>query len=287
MNPTQPTSLREEILHFLQFGPVSPQKIFEHINTLRDTNISKQGFYKSLRKLRDEHIIIWKKQLVSINTQWLAYWELFIQTSQANLETKNYNHNFLHLAPGDSVTHRFGSILDAVVFWDHAFNLFLNSLPEYSVFFTYVSHDWFVITQRTLAEQQLATTAKTRNLLYLATTGYNTPLDLHTKKIFTKQNPTIQNTCLEKPLNTKPGYNVCIFGDTLVEPQFDSVIAERIHAIYQNARKPFDAQIEKLGELILHSAGKHTVKISHNPRKSHRIKQTLQKNFYIPDNYLR
>ena len=276
MNLQHPKSIEDYIFNELQRGPVLTLDL---VSTLtRSKNVTKQGVYKVLRMLQNENIVTSVKGVTSLHSQWLGSLAEFLQETQLNYKHA-FEKNFFDIDEGDSIVYTFSNLKSADKFWAHIFNFYIDTLPQHESIYTYEAHNWFTFSSQLHSERMIAEKTHKQNIPYLATVGYNYPLDKIAKNNYPIPS-TMQYFNLEKPIFDKLGYILSIFGEILVEVTYDDTTAEKIHNVFLKSKNLSDSVYEEI-ESIISGKSKIRFKISKNRRKTNLIKRKLQKHFWV------
>jgi len=262
------------IIEFLFSGPKTAQKIKKYIESKKEKT-TEQGMYKSLRQLREMKVITNYKGFFELHQEWVT--KLSKATKQVAHKDKYIEKSFSNLKPGERISYIVSSAQEADSLWSHMLGVLVENMPENEPVFTYVPHDWFVLTSLESEKWQINKVIKSGHK-YLATTGNNTSLDKYTRKI--NRGLGIQINNHDKSFFEKQEYYLNIFGNILIEVYIDKNTAKEID-IFFNKYNIYNKEAKNVLEKIINRRSKIRIVVSHNKKKSEKYKKKLSKDFYI------
>jgi hypothetical protein len=266
----QPKKIDELIVNFLLKGEVSTSLLLSHVKEVKK-DVTKQGFYFALRKLKKEDIVITYKKKASLNTVWLKDMQSKFNTVQPTYSSSD----FLSLEDKESVTYNFSTIKNMDTFWGHTWNVLMATVPHLEPLFVYDPHYWFYLARNSL-EKKFHKEISQNKRQYLMTVGGKTELDKVIKRDF---NSHYLQYNLEKVFPSE-NYYVTIIGDYITETYLDPKVTKEIKDIFNSNLKITSDAVLKL-QNILELKIKSKLKISRNKARADRLKKKLGKNFYI------
>ena len=275
-----PITIEDYILRILKTGPKTTLFLVEKLNTLlKNKKPTKQGIYKSLRKLKREQVITITNSVVTLHDHFLESLEDYIQVAQHNTQKSFIDDSILQLAEGERIVYHFSTVEKADIFWAHLFSLLINTLNENIPLYTYEPHNWFILSSRKNSEHKLINKTHRENIPFLITVGHTTPLDLIAKKEYAIT-PNIQYHNESKPSLGKNNYHLNIFGDIILEIWTDKKAAEKIHAFFAEHKQLTDDTRQVL-ESFIHLTGKTRIVISNDKKRAGLLKKKLNKYFWV------
>jgi len=268
------TDTKNLIIELLFSGPKNAQKIKTYILS-RKEKITEQGIYKSLRQLHNMKVITKYKGLFELHQEWVT--KLSKGTEKVAHKDSYVEKSFSNLKPGERISYTVSSAQEADSLWSHMLGVLVENMQVKEPVFTYVPHDWFVLTSLESEKWQINKVLNSGHK-YLATTGNNNLLDKYTHKINRALGIQINNQ--DKPLFPKQEYYLNIFGNILIEVYIDKNTAQEIDLFFKENKSYTQNVKTKLHEII-NKRSKIRIVVSHNQKKAEKYKKKLSKDFYI------
>lgn len=274
MNIIKPQKLEDKIINNLTNGEKVSTTLLETIRK-QGKNITKQGFYAALRKLKSEEIILIYKGRVSLNTVWIKKMKDLFGTISRNYTIDQNSFDVLGLQDGENITYMFNSIRHLDIFWGHSQNILLHNTTNIDPIYCYDPHYWFYIARKDTEIELLKEIVENKRQ-FLMTVGGTMFLDKIVKKEF--NNDFLQYNF--KKMFEKNNYYVTIIGDYITEVHLDEKISKEIDDLYKEKENIDDKIVHKL-KSYLDAKVKNKIKITRNKNKAERLKKMMKKDFYI------
>ncbi len=275
-----PITIEDHILRILKTGPKGTLFLLEKLNTLfKDKKPTKQGIYKSLRKLKREQVITITNSTVALHNHFLESLEDYIQAAQRSTQKSFVDDSILQLSEGERIVYHFSTVEKADIFWAHLFSLLIDTLDKNIPLYTYEPHNWFILSSRKPSEHKLIKKTHRENIPFLITVGHTTPLDLIAKKEYAIT-PNIQYHNESKPSLGKNNYHLNIFGDIILEIWTDKKAADKIHTFFAEHKHLTEENMQTL-ESFIHLTGKTRIVISSDKKRAEMLKKKLNKYFWV------
>jgi hypothetical protein len=272
----KPKTTEDYILLLLKGGPISTTNLLAKIQKSK-SGLTKQGFYKTLRILIQEEVVVVRNKIVSLSHVWILKMSQFFENAKRSYSIETAGEDFLLLGDGEKVSYTFKSPEQTDMFWGHAFSVLVDTMKEDNVFL-FNPHEWFLFarydTERVLFDGVLK-----RNKKLFVLSGNNTPLDVFSKKDF--DGDKSQYFTLDTNPFEKQNYYVNVFGDFLIEAWLDENVSQNIDAWYKKHTAATDEAIEELKQIVVQK-GRNKFSISRNARKAEKIKSLFKKYFHVP-----
>ncbi len=270
MSLLAPQTIEEWIIFYLQAGQKSTEELIAEIRN-RKGNITKQGFYAALRKLKKEETVVVYKKTVALNTSWV--WDM--QNMFAGI-SREYGDavDVLSLGDRESVSYSFQNTRHLDIFWGNLQNTLIRNLPTSHAVYAYDPHYWFYIARKETELKLLKQITETGRQ-FLITVGGNTWLDQETRKEFRSE--MLQYHI--RPLFKQNTYYVVVIGDYVTEVFLDESVAKKVEEIYSSTTKISPETMAELHRL-LSVRSRSRLRISRNSRKAHEIRAKLGKSFF-------
>lgn len=266
----QKMDLKELIISHLSQKSMTSLDLFKLITLER--RVTKQGFYKSLRELVAEEIVIKNKLTLLISPVWLSHLRKLIESSQT-LTASKLSQEIISLQDGDSITFRFKSMLELLILWAHYFYVFCKSTQGPIVFFN--THNFWLLFRSDI-ESEVYIWAQEQGRQIYNVTGYNTQLDKYIAQSV-KKTYGIESA---SDLNTKFKEYVlpAVFGDYVISTILEPEIVQRIHNIFLQYTRP-SPTVELEIQTIVQEMKKSKIVIERNSKKAEKLRKKLMNQF--------
>ncbi|MEI6022360.1 MAG: hypothetical protein WCQ32_00775 [bacterium] len=132
--------IEEYIVELLHEKEITGPTLLKHVLE-RDFSISKETFYRTLRRLLEEEVITKQKKIYQINRQWL---QRIYHFSKKYTETNEAMHDIVSLEDGDKITYKFKNPILMGIFWTHAYNPIFNQHNPKTPILVYHPHEWLI-----------------------------------------------------------------------------------------------------------------------------------------------
>lgn len=274
--------IAEHIVQILHRGPMSAQELRALLER-RGVACTKQGVYKALRELRDQEIVFLQREEVQLSARWLQRLSTFVTLSQhAYREGVQQEGHFLQLRDGDTITYAFTHAAHVDAFWNHVLYILFDALPHVDRWFAYSWHHWFLLGRRN-EELALMRTMTRRGIRCLFTAGSSSALDALVRKDFDGDMTQFHmrgSSLFPRRANDR-GVVLNVFGDYIIEAQYDDATVQRIERFYR-AHTRMTRELAKELEGIVSTPGKIRFRISRHAAKARKLVKMLEKSFYLP-----
>ncbi len=273
MSLLKPSTLEEVVVKFLSEGEKSTATLLTKIRE-SGRDITKQGFYKALRKLKGEEIILVYRKIVSLDTVWIKKMgDLFEEITKAHALRRD-SFDIVGLDDRESMTYLFSNAKNLDTFWGYIQSILIHKIEPCEPIFSYDPHYWFYIARKE-REQELLKEMVEHKRQFLMTVGGTTPLDKVVRQDF--NNDYLQYNY--KKMFDAPNYYITLLSDYIIEVTLDISVSTEIENIYQNEKVITAEIINSLDKLLL-SKGRNKIKISRNRKRAVLLRKKFQKDFY-------
>ena len=280
MSIEKPATIEEHIVNLLKLGPKTTLWIVDNVKgSYRSRKPTKQGVYKAIRKLRDEQVVAVNNGVVMLHIHFLEALSDYLRQARQTTHQSLVEDTFLQLAEGEKITYNFSTVEKADIFWAHLFGVLIDTLDEKTPLYTYEPHNWFILSSRKSSELRLIKKMHEKNIPFLITVGYKSPLDMMAKEEYAIT-PNIQYHNEIKPSLGGNNYHLNIFGDVILEIWTDRKSANEIHDFF-GEYKTLDEVSRRILESFIHQTGRTRIVISKNSKRSALLKQKLNRYFWI------
>lgn len=276
MNLNNKNNISSIVLNILRDGPVKISDLIVKIKEIRK-GTTKQGIYKVLSKLLNDEIIVISKKVVSLNILWLdKMYEFFTLAENAYSKVSFAPGQILSLSDGDRIQYSFKTTVFADSFWNHTLLLLNKVIDPSEPLLIYNPHWWFIMGRENSEKILMRKITSYRQFL-IAVAG-NKPLDKIMFKYF--DNNMSQYYLIGKNLFGINNYYVNIMGDILIEVWLNKTVSRAIENIYNQYTSINNEVINKI-QNVINMKNRSKIVISKNTKKLKRIKNKLEKFFYI------
>jgi hypothetical protein len=121
------------IIRILRKGAVPGAILLTQVSTLK--KVSKENFYRILRKLLKEEVIIKNKTQYAINSRWLDTVSDFINSGQGQI---------INLQQGDQITYNFSNARSMYDYWAYVYDFLFEQHDRKVPILLYHSYQWFI-----------------------------------------------------------------------------------------------------------------------------------------------
>lgn len=267
-------TIEEYIIKILVKDSLSTVLLLSEINKI--ISCTKQGFYKALRNLKEEEVVVIHAKKVSLSYVWIKKQSDFYNSAIYKLTNKKtFNENFLLLEKGDSVTYKFNNASVADAFWIHTLSILNQQIDKNEPMCIYNPHEWFLLA-RNESEKSLFKSIKEMKRKLVVLVDNKMPLDNSVRKYFDFKASFYY--IAEKRIFKKNNYYLNIIGDYCIEVWIDKKTSNLIDDFY----KQNDELTEQSKEILLNiikTRGKNKFVISKDSKRSSKFKKIFKKFF--------
>jgi hypothetical protein len=264
-----PQDTKELIITTLSQGSISSVELQRLISEKR--HITKQAFYKALRELMKDEIIIKNQKLLVLNNLWINKMYGFIASIDS---THGGNKSLIELGEGDSTVHHFNSLTSLNQLWMHYFFIMAKKVSDEQIIF-YNKHNFWTLF-RNESENFMFKWIKEHNRKAYFVIGENTLLDRKTTTYV--QDFEIDTHYETKSSFEKNHYSITVIGDYILDTVLDMNTANAIDALYRN-NKVWSEEVSEQLTAILKNLKRSKVVIERNKKKAELLRKKLMKYF--------
>lgn len=235
--------------------------------------VSKQNFYKALRGLLEEEVVVKNRLMVVLNNLWVNKLREFTDSIDLNYQTQA-SEVLLGLSEGESLVYHFKSLSSLDALWKHYFFIVAKNNPTEDIVL-YNPHEFWSLF-RFQTERFMYKWILEHNRTAYEIIGNNTLLDKSTTA-------HIKNFGLQIMYEPVPSMRENVFpaviGDYIIETILDIVTVTSIDAIYQN-NTMWSEELEKSLYDILGKVSRSKIVISKNKKRAQRMYKKLVKKYF-------
>ena len=234
---------------------------------------SVQGFYKSLRVLIKNQVVIKNKKMLNLNPLWIKKIEGFVNKIKSKSSEK-FTKEVISLEDGDVISHSFKDMGSMQDFWGYYFYNFCQTTTGPII--TYNPHNfWFLIDSE--IESQIYLWSKQGLREVYSVSDYKTPLDKYIEKgMF--ENFKIQTSYLETPEDKiKPLFKT-VFQDYIITTYLEKSYFKKIHNLFLKYSTMNENLKQEVATLV-RGVNYCKVKVERNAKSAETLRRKLLKGF--------
>ena len=260
--------IKETIISLLAKGSVDSIDLQKQVSEQK--NVTKQGFYKALRELVTEEVVIKNKQLVALSNVWVNKIQAFTSSIDKQYQSED---SFLNLEEGESLIYHFKSLASLDVLWMHYFYIIAKKEPT-EPFLFYNSHEFWSLFRFEEENAMYEWVSNTGRNSY-GVIGGNTALDRNTTAYVKKYGIEF---AYEDKMSMPKNYFTSIIGDYILDTILDMNTANEIDRLYKNNLE-WNEGVAKQLAAILKNLKRSKVVIYRNKKKAEMLRKKLMKYF--------
>lgn len=273
-----PESLILDILS--KKAKLSSKEIYEHFSQKYPKKMTIQGFYKVIRKMLDDRILLKDGQLISLDSFWIGKVIEFSRNIERTYSLAGPTSANILLEEGESRTFEFENVFSMDNLWSHGMNLARQyySNHDHDDRNAY-SRNYFSVFHiaRTESESTNLQYFESSKMEWFMASGSNTFLNHLPAKLIEEENyhqfvfdyeayvAKHENKKIEK------NYWVTVIGDFIFEAQFPKYIFELLEKIYEETQSIAEFNANKISSLF-QEPGKALLIISHDKKRAAEIR---------------
>ncbi|HBH46787.1 MAG: hypothetical protein A2445_02425 [Candidatus Jacksonbacteria bacterium RIFOXYC2_FULL_44_29] len=273
---TPQQDISEHIVQALTYQPnLSLPELQKQIEPKYKKTLTPQGWYKALKKLLQNGVIIKQKMIYSLNTSWVADALRWSQTLKQNyIEPCKTAVIKLPNREKEKITYRFSSLLALNSFWAHALVYIGAQYPKNNTVYGYNPHFWFYLAHDAIEAQYNRSMGQMNAKTYLII-GSQTFLDTWNERFFPNH---VRHWCSPKSLYPDETHYLNYVAGFFLDIKIDQKMAEYLHQLYANTKSLQDINQLALIDLFQKKAP-CTLSISKNQRRGEAFKRKIMRHF--------
>ena len=278
-----PESLILDILS--KKAKLSSKEIFEHFTKKYPRRMTIQGFYKVIRKMLDDRILLKDGQLISLDSFWISKVVEFSKNIERTYSPISPTSTNILVEEGESRTFEFENIISMDNLWSHGLNL----VRQYYIDHKHsdknaYSRNYFSVFQiaRTESENVNIQYFESSNMQWCMASGSNTFLNHLPTKLIEEENyhqfvfDFEKYVAENKDKTIEKNYWITVIGDFIFEAYFPKYVFELIEKIYADTQAISEFNADKISNLF-QEPGKSILIISHNKKRAELTRQDVKK----------
>lgn len=264
-----------ELLHQKEaFGPA----LLIEIKKI-DPNISKETFYRILRRLLHDEVLNKQNKIYQLNRHWL---QRVYRFSKRHIETNQGidANNILSFQEGDKISYKFKNPNLMGIYWAHTGDMIIEKHDLKIPMLVYHPHEWLIHTRVSSETFFLNRFSEDKKLVFFAIGG-NTEIDKQFKKSW-------QNKFLQIGLGTDYGLKnteyINVLGDFIFKISMSKKFADDIDKFfktYNSVDGTNQAELEK----ICNRNDTSKLVLIRSKKEADKWRAKFKKHFYVPNNH--
>ncbi len=263
---------------------LTSKEVFDFFVKKYNKKMTLQGFYKVIKKMLDDRILIKEGSLLSLDSFWInRVMEFSKKIEKLYLQTESNSPSIL-LEEGESKHMEFENIMAMDNLWSHGLNMiryfYINN--EHKDKNAYSRHYYSVFQiARTESENVTIQSFENAKMDWYMASGSNTFLNKLVPKLIEDENyhQFIYNFEEYKKehqeITIEKNYWITVIGDYIFEARLPKYIFELIEKIYNETNNISEFNANKINSLFLES-GKAILEISRNKKRAELVRIEIQ-----------
>lgn len=274
---TEDQTIKELLIQELSYSPhLTLEEIIERITPKLKQKITIQGWYKTLKVLIAQGVVIKEKKKYVLNTSWVVdvlRWSHQLKNSYIDKEKERVI--TLPKKEKEKITFKFPDLLAMNSFWAHLLVFIGSQKPKDSIIYAYNPHFWFYLAQSTIEKQHNRGLENFGVKVYMII-GSNSFLDKWNAQFFDKT--SIEYYFSQKPFYTDGTKYINYFDEYLIEIKLKKEMTKKIDRLFKNTGSLADISPLELISLFQEKSP-CTVTISKNKIKGQAFKKKIKRYF--------
>jgi DNA-binding PadR family transcriptional regulator len=261
-----------EILHSKEAsGPTLLKEISKN-----DPGISKETFYRILRKLLNEEVLNKQNKIYQLNRHWLQrvyrFGKKHIEENQG-IDAGN----ILSFEEGDKISYKFKNPNLMGIYWAHTGDMIYEKHDRKIPILVYHPHEW-LIYGRVISETFFLSRFKDDKKLVFFAVGGNTDIDKKFKKDWDDKYRQIS---INANLGLKNNEYINVFGDFIFKVTVGKKFAEDINNFFKKNKIVSESNRKELEDLCNRNETSKMI-LTRSKKEADKWRAKFNKHFYIP-----
>lgn len=239
-------------------------------------NITKETFYRILRRLTNEEVINKQNGIYQLNRHWL---QRIYRFSKKHIEENQGidPDNILNFEEGDKIIYKFKNANLMGIYWAHTYDMLFDKHDPKIPILVYHPHEWLIHT-RTIAETFFLNRIKDDKKIVFFAVGGNTELDKSFKKEW-------ENKFLQIGIGINYGLKhneyINVLGDFIFKITMSKKFGDDIGKFFKTHNKIDDRNIIEL-EKICNKNDPAKMIFTRSHKEAEKWRTKYKKHFYVP-----
>lgn len=240
----------------------------------KEPGISKETFYRIVRKLLIEEVLNKHKTIYELNRHWL---QKIYRFSKKQIEPTQSTHDILSFQEGDKMTYTFRNPNLMGIYWAHTYDMIFEQHDPRIPIFIFHPHEWLIHT-RTESETFFLNRFQDDKKVGLFTIGGNTEIDKRFQKEW--QNPYLRiNTGIDYGLKNREYINV--LGDFIFKVTVSRKFSNDIETFFKTHKEISEQATAELKKLCARNDIAKMILIR-SKKEASKWQSKFKKDFHIP-----
>jgi DNA-binding PadR family transcriptional regulator len=272
---TQKKELEDMIIEVLQKDPMGGSELLEQIQ-LSKKHTSKETFYRVLRRLLSDDVVIKNKRLYMISSRWLEQLYEFSKKIRGEDSFGN-GQEFLSLEDGNQITYNFKNAKSMYNYWAYIYDVVYERHNHKQPILIYHPHEWFIYGRVEAETLFLGRFTKDKQLAFLSIGG-KTLLDKNFKKDWANEFLKIN---IGFDLGQENTDYINVVGDYIFKVSMSSRFAKDIDLFFQIHTDVTQENINELMKLVERTE-KAKLVFKHSKKEADKLRMKFKKYFVFP-----
>jgi len=274
---TENQTIKELIVQELSCSPHSTlEELIKNISPKLKQKITLQGWYKALKGLITQGIIIKEKKKYILNTSWVVdalQWSYYLKNVYIDKEKEKVI--ALPQKEKEKMVYKFPDLLAMNSFWAHLLVYIGSRKPKDPIIYAYNPHFWFYLAQSAV-ERQYNRGLEAYGVKVWIIIGSNSFLDKWNSQFFEKT--SIEYYFAQKPFYSDGTKYINYFDDYLIEIKLKKEMAKKIDQLFKKTTSLSDiSQLELIG--LFQEKSPCIVTITKDKQKGEIFKRKIKRYF--------
>ena len=243
-----------------------------------DHSISKETFYRILRKLLNEEVLNKNKSVYQLNRHWL---QRVYRFSKKHIETNQGTDadNILSFEEGDKISYKFKNPNLMGIYWAHTYDMIFEMHDSHIPILIFHPHEWLIHTRVESESFFLSRIAEDKKMVLFAIGG-NTQLDKTFKKGW--ENKFLQiATGIDYGLKRTEYVNV--LGDFIFKVSTSKKFGDDLETFFKTHTEMDDKNRAELEKLCNRKDATRMV-FTRSKKEAEKWRAKFKKHYYMPKN---
>jgi|CXWL01.1.fsa_nt_gi hypothetical protein len=258
---------------------ISSKELYDFFLAKYKTGMTLQGFYKVLRQLLQDRVIVKSNGTLSLYSAWVQNLVTFAERAEQTYLSNELSKATIVLDEGETSHYTFDRVTEMDTFWDHALltvaSYYSDAPHENKNAYSKNYYAWIQLL-RTNGSVQLASLYTQMDMSWFMASGSHSFLN----RIVSQQHtaPNFFFTLYEKLEGYGEGednFHVTVLGDFVFETKVPNYIFKMIKAKYESIKTFSEFNIDEMQGLI-HQPGKTTLTISRDSVRAESIRKEIK-----------
>ena len=242
----------------------------------KDADISKETFYRVLRKLLEEEVVNKQSAIYQLNRHWLQRIYRFGKKHIETNQSIDADH-ILSFEEGDKITYKFKNPNLMGIYWGHTGDMIIESHNPKIPMLIYHPHEWLIHTRIASETFFLNRFTEDKKLVFFSIGG-NTEIDTQFKKTWENKYRQIGTNI---NLGLKKTEYLNVFGDFIFKVTTSTRFAEDLEKFFKKNLKITEENKAEL-EALCNRRDTTKMTLTRSKKEADKWRTKFSKYFYLP-----